>query len=620
MEPILERERTARRRLVVGIGVLVMAVIGFALWKAEVRSTLVFVALPFFSGALYLVARVWASDWVPDLRVLARRIEEENPELNSLLITAVEQEGGGEIGYLQERVVIEAVQEALARDWSGSVSKTQARFSRVLEISGAVALLVVWALFFPKFGPDGGLTGAGAREAEEAVEEELVEPGEVSVEPGDVEVERGSRLVVRARFAEDEFPGEASLVVAKHDGTEERVAMNMALGDPVFTAVLDSVEEDMDYRVEFGELASDEFEIDTYVLPTLERSDVVVVQPDWVGGGEKSRKDTLRASVSEGGEVTFTFHLNKVVEEALLVPVAEKGKKQAEGEAIVLGGGAIVEAPMVPEESGKWRLTLVDEDGRENRDKPLVSVVVKRNLPPKIELAFPKGDVDATPVQEVPLEASFWDDYGVVSAGMKYRFKGEESDVVFETVAFEADKKNAASTLLELERLGAKPNDLVTYHFYAEDETTKGEKRRVESDMFFVEVRHFEEIFREGAAGESGQQQQQQEQQQGEQGGVAGQLLEAQKDVINATWKVRREGEVMAGEIPVLKGGQEEVLVLAEEAGADVQDELLLQALESAKASMGEAVEALAGEDLKVALEQEQTAYGHLLAMRAREF
>ena len=80
----------------------------------------------------------------------------------------------------------------------------------------------------------------------------------------------------------------------------------------------------------------------------------------------------------------------------------------------------------------------------------------------------------------------------------------------------------------------------MTYFFWAEDIGPDGKPRRSSGDMYFAEVRHFEEIFRQGEAPPSGSSQQQP--QQGGNGQEAEKLAELQKKVINATWTlIRRE-------------------------------------------------------------------------------
>src|SRR5436190_5376914 len=60
----------------------------------------------------------------PDYRAIARQIEEENPKLHSLLLTAVEQRpdsATGELNYLQQRVIQEALQHDRNRPWGTRV-------------------------------------------------------------------------------------------------------------------------------------------------------------------------------------------------------------------------------------------------------------------------------------------------------------------------------------------------------------------------------------------------------------------------------------------------------------------------------------------------------------------
>ena len=76
-----------------------------------------------------------------------------------------------------------------------------------------------------------------------------------------------------------------------------------------------------------------------------------------------------------------------------------------------------------------------------------------------------------------------------------------------------------AEHLLDFEALKAVPDQLVTYFFWAEDIGPDGQPRRTSGDMFFAEVRHFEEIFRQGEQPPSGSAENEQEQQQGQRPG-----------------------------------------------------------------------------------------------------
>ena len=96
--------------------------------------------------------------------------------------------------------------------------------------------------------------------------------------------------------------------------------------------------------------------------------------------------------------------------------------------------------------------------------------------------------------------------------------------------------QNAASNaghMLDFESLHAAPDQLLTYFFWAEDIGPDGQPRRTSGDMFFAEVRPFEEIFRQGEQPPSGSAEN--EEQEGEQGNAqaSDQLAELQKEVIN---------------------------------------------------------------------------------------
>ena len=64
--------------------------------------------------------------------------------------------------------------------------------------------------------------------------------------------------------------------------------------------------------------------------------------------------------------------------------------------------------------------------------------------------------------------------------------------------------------------------------------------RRTATDMYFAEVRPFEEIFRQGEGGEGGEEEPKPGQK-GTRQQQMGKLAELQKQIINATWKLRRQ-------------------------------------------------------------------------------
>src|SRR5205085_82126 len=68
---------------------------------------------------LALAAVVHHSRTKPDLRELARKIEARHPDLDGRLLTAVQQQpkGGGQLDYLQQRLVDETLLHNQRADW-----------------------------------------------------------------------------------------------------------------------------------------------------------------------------------------------------------------------------------------------------------------------------------------------------------------------------------------------------------------------------------------------------------------------------------------------------------------------------------------------------------------------
>ncbi len=113
--------------------------------------------------------------------------------------------------------------------------------------------------------------------------------------------------------------------------------------------------------------------------------------------------------------------------------------------------------------------------------------------------------------------------------------------------------------------------------------------------MYFAEVRHFEEIFRQGEQPPGGSAQN--EEQEGGQDNArdSDQLAELQKEIINGTWKlVRRETgakptEKLAEDGKVLKESQQSAIEKADQLAERLQDAASKASLEQATRLMKDA-------------------------------
>jgi hypothetical protein len=236
----------------------------------------------------------------------------------------------------------------------------------------------------------------------------------------------------------------------------------------------------------------------------------------------------------------------------------------------------------------------------------------------------------ASPLEELSLEAKVSDDYGLTGYGLSYAIAGTEGrDVTLGPSPIPNDKEQIQH-LLALEELSAQPDQLLTYYFWADDVGPDGGIRRTSGDMYFAEIRPFEEVFRESQSSQNQQQNQnQQSQQQGQQQGE--QLAQLQKQIISATWNIKRQADQSGlddskEDLGVVHQSQADVLEQARSASAQSEDPAATRTLQAAARHMetslehlGEAAESVSATELTPALAAEQSAYQELLKLRQRE-
>jgi len=495
-----------------------------------------------------------------DPRKVAHQIEQKFPDLEQRLLTALSQEDE-QLGYLQRRVIGEAKQHSRAYRWTDAVPTGQLAWSRLSGASAFLLLAVILTML---------AVSEAAIEAETA--SRIERSADVEIFPGNTEVERGTSLVVTAKF-DGWVPDEAELVCESTDGSQRRYTMTQNLKDPVIGAFISAVDQTFQYRIETDDWQSDAFEVSVFEFPALVRSDANLKYPEYTGLTEKRVEDTVRISAVEGTEVTWLCFLNKDVTSADLV--AEDGTR------ITLQPDAdepdAMSAKLDLQTTQRLKLELVDQAGRNNKYPPELIARVLPNQPPSLKLTI-GGDVSVSPLEELPLGATVRDDFGVAKMGLSYTYGTNSPQDILLGEELPRGAQTKVDHLVEFEALQAEPDELFVYHFWAEDFGPDGEVRRTESDMFFAEVRPFEEIFREGEQPPGGQQQQQQ-QQQSQNGQQAQELAELQKEIINATWRVIRDQRpgkqtsTFVDDVGVIEESQATALQQLEELAGEIQDE-----------------------------------------------
>ena len=452
-----------------------------------------------------------------DWREVAREIEACHPELDGRLLTAVQQEpqAGTELNYLQRRLLDEVLLLRRQKDWSDAFAGKGSR----LAMPAHWLALALFVAVLP------GLRTHGSR----ALLSREFSTG-VTVLPGDAALERGSTLVVLARFS-GPLPAAVDWVIGRPPGTVQRLPLVKSLADPVFGGTLPDVTSNLSYHVEYAGKQTRDFSVTVFEHPRLERADAGLVFPEYTAQAPQHIENTRRVTAVEGSRLDLTLQLNKPVVSARLV-----GRGKA-GTAIPLlvetnrAAASLKEFPL--ETNAAYELQLVDAEGRTNKVQSQFVFSVLKNRTPELRLALPRGDVRPSPLEEVSFEGTVWDDFGVHAYGVGYDLVGQETKFIELGREVPAKQKHPFQYLLRLEPLGLEPNQLVSWFVWADDTGPDGKVRRTSGDLFFAEVRPFEEVFREGQ-GMDGQSQQQG----GQAGSQTSRLAELQKQIISATWKL----------------------------------------------------------------------------------
>lgn len=634
LRPVLRRECLRRVSVSLAITWLLVALIGLlvlalnqsaeSVLDAYLHDAWIWIAGLAAVGTVVAVAFAWFS--MPTAQGIAKQVESQFPELDSVLLTAIEQapDSNEGLSFFQYEVIKKAIHHSFEEKWASVVPLWKLLSSSAGAVIGLVGLVASCLMLLMMPAPELDESIHLFSDIEKPVSLVL----KCEVQPGDVEVERGRNLLVLAEFPQD-TPPKAELHLTRESGEERVIPMTKSLDDPVFAARIMQINQPLTYRVIFAEEESDEFQVTVFDYPQLLRSDVQLNFPKYTNLPEKKLQDTRRFSAVVGTQATLQFHLNKEVASATL---RAKDENVQPIELSRDGTNPLMwQADLTVERSAKFRLHLVDAQQRENKSPPLVTIKALVNNPPELKLIEPPKDLAVSALEEVALSASVRDDFGLLRTGLAFSVGGSELREIELAGLQDGKEKHVVDHLLELESIDAEPDQLVSWHFWAEDLGPDGQPRRSESDMFFAEIRRYEEIFRQGQGGQN--QQQQSQQGQGSEGAQqAAELAELEKQIINATWRViRRERsepltDAFDADVSLILESQQTVAEQVDELIENLNDDdakalagELKSLINEAVDQIGSAKEEPSAKPLTDALRTQQSAWQAFLKMRASE-
>ncbi|MGD8897033.1 MAG: hypothetical protein PVJ73_13430 [Acidobacteriota bacterium] len=576
-----------------------MAIAAFRVfaWTALAGLVLRFLVLPLFVR-------------LPDERV-ALYIEEHDPSLQAALLSAVElsperveRDRPDFSSDLSRRLVEQAVQRCEEIDYRRLVERRS--LQRVSGLFSAVATAgMMAALLSPAF----------IRQAVPFLlvpwdSDEAESPYSIEIEPGHATLARGADQTIVARlqgFDSDEV----ELALQRGDGADwERWPMTVEPGLSGHRFMVLDVGARTDYFVEASGVRSDLFRLDVVDVPYVERIDLEYHFPEYTG--------LTPELVEDGGDVAALRGTEVRLRVATTVPVPG-GQLVVEGEEprpLELAPDGALNGSFEVAREAFYRIDLPSPDGRLQAGSPDYAIDVLSDQPPLIRMLKPGRDAQVTAIEEVFTEVEAEDDFGLTHLELVYSVSGAPEKTVRLDGGRPLKQLSAGHTFF-LEEHELEPGDFISYFARATDNRGAPGRQESSTDIYFMQIRPFGRAYRqaaEGGAAAAG-------------GGAGGTLSRQQRQIVAATFKLRRDRGGMeprqlkqdVATLALLQGRlRDQVENLNRRMlnrgvlGGDSEFGDTAGSLQQAAVEMGAAVKELEAEDLDDALAPEQRALQHL--------
>ncbi len=475
--------------------------------------------------AAVLAAVVWALAplrHVPSDARVARFIEERAPSLGDRLVTAVDVLNAGRhpgAPTLAEQMVADAASRARVIDLDAIVPWVVVRRAGVR--AGAAALLL-GAVVFLALEP--------ARQAYDAASLTLF-PARVrlDVTPGSARIRAGAALAIEAMLVGSRAPVTPQVQIG--DGDNWRAANMARDASGRFRLALESVTGPFKYRVVAGPVISPTYAITVAHPPRVTRIDVDYTFPASLGLKPRTEDDSGDIYAPAGTDVRVRVHTDR--------PAAAGHMALGHGKTLALSSeaGGVLAASLTVVDDNSYRVALADAEGLSSPGETEYFIRTLEDRPPDVHITKPASDRPVTRLEEVEVEAQAVDDYGIERLDLVYSVRGAAEKVVPFPITPRATSVSSRRTLY-LEDLNVQPGDFVSYYVRARDLTRGKRSSEARSDLFFLEVRPFEQEFAlaqsQSMAGAG-------------YNGSIDDLVNAQKAVVIATFKLDRRMQMAKG-------------------------------------------------------------------------
>lgn len=516
---------------------------------------------------------------------LALYVEEHEPSLAMALASAAELEQPGEqvqSPTLRHGLMQQALVACRSLDAGRRVERHELRRAGA-HLAIAAATLVLLVMLLPTNLRHGVklllLPNSKALAAN---------PYHLSIEPGDVRVSQGADQLIVARI--EGFLPHAVELISRFgvSDTWQRAPMTEGAHAHAFETFLFDLRQSGEYYVVAGGLRSPVYRIDVAELPSVRRVDLTYHYPahthlpprQVVGGGDISAVRGSRVDISITPSIAVAGG-NLVLDGRQPLTLV----KRADG---------TFATSIELERDGHYRIDLAYGDGLLVAASRNYAIKVLADGAPSARISTPARDTRVTSVEEPVIEVEASDDLRLDSVELLYSVNGGPEQTVLLHGDSQRPQELTAGHTLFLEELGLRPGDLIAYYARARDSAGAG-GQQVTTDLYFMEVRPFEQAFRQaqgGGAGRMGG------------GGAERSLSAQQRQLVIATFNVVRDRDSYSED---RFGETAELLLRSQERIRDRVEAIIRRLLNRSVIQLQEGYQRMA-EELPKAVEAMRTA------------
>ncbi|MBW8867671.1 MAG: DUF4175 family protein, partial [Acidobacteria bacterium] len=493
-------------------------------FSAPAIITFRIVTVAVFVGLL-LYGLVWPlRRRVTDAQV-AMYLEECDPTLEAAIISAVEATANGGSDAHSPKLVEKLVEQAIDRcnvlEQNRGVERSslQRHAAALAAIAAAVALLITFGPAYLRHGLSALLIISRSAEAST--------PYKIDVQPGNAKVPRGADQAVRARLLGFTSSDVAVMMRNTPAGAFERVPLIAGKDPGQFEGMLFHLEKQTEYYVESNGVRSEKFSLAVVDLPTVQQMDLEYRFPAYTG---------MEPRKADGGDVAAIRGTDVVLHVTPTMSTPEGKILLSDGtpQPLTRNADGTLTGTFKIARQGFYRIELTGPHGEKVEASPQYTIDVLDDQPPSVHFTKPGRDSQASPVEELFLEARADDDFGVKSLQLFYSVNGSTPKAISLFGGARPLQEVSAGHTIYLEELGLKPGDFVSYYAKASDTDAVQGSKTTTSDIYFVQIRPFKKDYKPaqsqamgGGGGGGGQQ--------------VGQLSQQQREIVAATFNIVRD-------------------------------------------------------------------------------